>query len=122
MNAPADLLAILAAHNGRAQAIRVRDLAARLNLPERAVRRLVSEAREAGHAICAHPRDGYFLAATADELNETCAFLRSRAMHSLVIESRLRKVPLPELLGQMQLPIDAGIVKLIVNPQETTTR
>ncbi|MCZ7655553.1 MAG: hypothetical protein M5R42_16810 [Rhodocyclaceae bacterium] len=50
------------------------------------------------------PRDGYYIAASGEELEATCQFLRSRAMHSLVLESRLRNVPLPDLIGQMKLP------------------
>jgi hypothetical protein len=43
------------------------------------------------------------MAQTADELRECCAFLRRRAMHSLVIEARLMKLSLPELLWQLSL-------------------
>ena len=75
-----------------------------LGCPARHVRSLVSELRLEGIAICGHPRTGYFIAATAEELLETCAFLRARAMHSLVLESRLRRIPLGELLGQMRVP------------------
>jgi len=70
---------------------------------ERRVRACVSELREEGIAICAHPARGYYIAQTPEELEQCCRFLRSRAMHSLVIESRLRKIPLPELLGQLRL-------------------
>ena len=41
---------------------------------------------------------------TAEELESCCAFLRARAMHSLMIEARLRRLPLPDLLGQLKLP------------------
>ena len=70
---------------------------------QRKVRKLVSELREAGIAICASPRTGYFIAATAGELEDCCKFLRSRAMHSLTLESRLRKIALGELLGQLRI-------------------
>ena len=69
----------------------------------RRVRQLVSELREEGVAVCASPRTGYFIAATAGELEACCSFLRSRAMHSLTLESRLRKIALGELLGQLRI-------------------
>jgi len=71
---------------------------------ERLLRSCVSELRNEGIAICAHPTYGYFVAATAEELDMCCQFLRSRAMHSLVLESRLRRIPLPDLLGQLKVP------------------
>lgn len=98
------LVAALASHIGRGRGITARHLAARLDIPERQVRHLVAEAREDGAAICGTPRDGYYIAATAEELEETCRFLRNRAMHSLTLESRLRKLPLADLLGQLKLP------------------
>jgi len=70
---------------------------------QRKVRKIVSELREAGIAVCAHPKTGYFIAETAGELEACCNFLRSRAMHSLTLESRLRKIALGELLGQLRI-------------------
>jgi len=103
------VLAALARHVGQANGVRVDRLVAEISgresseRYERRLRKLVSELREEGVAICAYPGDGYYIASTAEELEQCCAFLRSRAMHSLVIESRLRKIPLPELLGQLRL-------------------
>lgn len=91
-------------HNGRENGVSAHRLADLLDTHDRAVRALITEAREAGHAICGTPKDGYFMAATPAELEETCAFLRSRAMHSLHLESQLRRIPLVDLLGQMQFP------------------
>lgn len=99
-----DLLRALQHHVGKASGVSAEGLATALGANKRAVRHLVSELREAGIAVCGHPRTGYFIAATAEELQETCAFLRERAMHSLVLEARLRNVPLPDLLGQLKLP------------------
>ena len=56
-----------------------------------------------GVAVCGTPETGYYIAATAAELDQTCAFLRSRAMRSLTLEARLRQIPLPDLLGQLHL-------------------
>lgn len=71
---------------------------------EREFRHMVEDLRELGHHICAHPSTGYFVAATPEELEATCKFLRDRAMASLKKEAAMRKVSLPELIGQLRLP------------------
>lgn len=103
--ARASLIQLLATkHAGRANGIGAEALANALSTSERMVRSLVSEAREAGLAISATPETGYYVAETAEELAESCEFLRSRAMHSLRIEAQLRRIPFPDLLGQLRLP------------------
>lgn len=99
-----DLIAILARHVGRGNGIQVRTLAAELDISERQARELVTELRLSGHHICGTPRDGYFIAATADELDETLAFLTHRALSSLTLVSRMRNVAMPDLLGQIHVP------------------
>lgn len=91
-------------HIGGARGVTAKALAALLGCSERHVRLLVTELREEGVALCGTPRGGYFIASTPEELDETCSFLRRRALHSLQLESRLRKLPLAELLGQLTLP------------------
>lgn len=98
------LLSTLAHHIGKGNGINVKRLADMLSSSPRHVRKLVSELRGTGHAVCGTPTDGYYIAATADELQHTCAFLRRRAMHSLILESRLMKIPLADLIGQLHLP------------------
>ncbi len=98
------LLTVLSRHIGRGNGIRVNRLAVMLDTKERNIRTLVSQLRDDGNAICGTPRDGYYIAANPDELEQTCTFLRDRAMHSLRLESRLRKIPLPDLLGQLHVP------------------
>jgi hypothetical protein len=71
---------------------------------ERRLRQCVEQLRNEGHAICAHPSIGYFIAATAAELNGTCVFLVERAMTSLRQVSRLKNRALPDLYGQLGLP------------------
>jgi DNA-binding transcriptional ArsR family regulator len=100
----AALMRILAGHIGRGNGVNVKRLASLTALNARTVRVHVSALREDGHAICGTPRDGYYIAATAEELEETCQFIRARAMHSLTIESRLKKIPLSDLIGQLHLP------------------
>lgn len=98
------LLALLSRHIGKGNGIGVRELANVMDIEERQARKLISLLRQEGHAICGTPQDGYYIAATAQELEETCEFLRHRAMHSLNMESKLRKIPLPDLIGQLHLP------------------
>ena len=98
------VLSVLAQHIGKGHGIGVRQLAQQLGIEERQTRKFISALREEGHAVCGTPADGYYIAATADELQHTCAFLRRRALHSLTLESRLRKIPLADLLGQLHLP------------------
>lgn len=98
-----DLAALLERHIGRGRGITARQIAEQLGCADRVVRELVTELRLDGLAVCGRPETGYFIAATAEELQETCEFLRARAMHSLVLESRMRHVPLPDLVGQLRL-------------------
>lgn len=101
---PEQLITILSRHIGKGNGIGVKELAESLQTQPRNVRSLISYLRDDGHAICGTPKDGYFMAATAAELEETCAFIRKRAMHSLCLESRLRKIPMADLLGQLHVP------------------
>ena len=91
------------AHAGKGNGIGAEQLAGCLGINERLLRVLVSQAREDGVAISATPETGYYIAQTADELEESCEFLRSRALHSLRMEAQLRRIPLPDLLGQLRL-------------------
>lgn len=98
------VLAVLSRHIGRGNGISVRELEQQLDMLPRQIRMLISDLRADGHAVCGTPKDGYYIAATPEELERTCEFLRARAMHSLVLESKLRKIPLPDLLGQLHIP------------------
>lgn len=97
------LLALLSHHIGEATGITAEQITLAIGVPKRRVRRLVSELRLDGVAICGVPEAGYFIAESAAELEHTCRFLRARALHSLLLESRLRHVPLPDLIGQLHL-------------------
>ena len=104
------VLTELAHHIGQANGIHVRELVTRITgqavscgVLERRIRAVVTELRLEGAHICGHPVTGYYMAETAAELQDTCAFLRARAMSSLVLESRMRRISMPELLGQMSL-------------------
>jgi hypothetical protein len=103
-NQSSAVLTVLSRHIGSGNGIAMKQLQMQLDMVPRHLRKLVSELRGEGHAICGTPGEGYFIAATAEELQHTCEFLRSRAMHSLSLESKLRKIPLSDLLGQLHLP------------------
>lgn len=98
------LLNVLSEHQGEAKGISGLLLARRLRVRKRDLRKLISRCRdEHGAAICGHPSTGYFIATTPDELHRSCAFLEHRALHSLRLLSRMKKVSLPDLLGQLKL-------------------
>lgn len=97
------LLNRLQQHQGADNGITAEALATALGTTKRNVRTMVSELRLEGTAICGHPKTGYFIAANDQEIENTCKFLRSRALHSLALEAKLRKIALPDLIGQMRL-------------------
>jgi len=116
------LARLYAFHEGRARGVRCKALAAALEASERAVRAAIASLREAGQPICGKPASGYFYARTPEELRETCDFLRSRALTSLTLEARLRKVPLAELAGQMLLELEAVGCDEGLRPARLTVR
>ncbi len=97
------LRSLLANHVGREKGISAKQIAAFFDWTERDVRKHVSELRQHGDAICAHPATGYFIAETPEEIKQSTSFLRSRAMHTLTLISRIEKISLPTLLGQFNL-------------------
>ena len=103
--APTAIVAqVLARHRGAANRIGGEALANECVLTGRAVRLAVTELRMQGIGVCGRPETGYFLANSAQELEPTCQFLRSRALKSLVLEARMRNVALADLLGQLRIP------------------
>lgn len=97
------LLNVLAQHQGRAHGISSGALATKTGLSQRQLRKHISALRDEGIAICGKPSTGYFVPVTPEELQESCAFLEHRALHSLRVLSRMKKVALPDLLGQLKL-------------------
>lgn len=98
------VLGVLSRHVGRGNGISMRNLEIQTDMLARNIRLHISDLRDDGHAVCGTPRDGYFIAETPEELEETCEFLRNRAMHSLGLEAKLRKIPMGDLLGQLHIP------------------
>lgn len=75
---------------GAANGQSVETLAFVLGTTERAVRKLREELVEEGTPVCAHPKDGYYIAETWEEVEATYDWLRSRGLHTLSLASKLR--------------------------------
>lgn len=97
------LLNAMSKHQGGDNGITADALAASLQISPRQLRKLISDAREDGIAICGRPSTGYYMPTTPEELAESCAFLEHRALKSLRLLSRMKKVSMPALLGQLNL-------------------
>lgn len=112
MNHQSALIAVLSRHIGARNGISVTELARAVFGPgagpgdERRVRKLVTELRGQGEHICADPRNGYFIAANDEELDQTCRFLHDRAMTSLTQISAMKRVSLPDLAGQLRIRME----------------
>ena len=104
MKQPSDLLSRLSRHIGEENGIKADDLARELDITPRQVRELVTNLRMEGAHVCGHPKTGYFMAANEEELRKTIDFIKKRSYHGLVMVSRMDKVSIPDLLGQIHLP------------------
>ncbi len=98
-----NFITVMQRHIGRENAISGKRLSEALQVNDREMRKLTDHAIEEGIALCSHPAYGYWVAKTPDELEETCRFHRSRALHELQKEARLKKLTLADLLGQLHL-------------------
>lgn len=105
------VLDALAAHIGERKGASAAQLVAEITgataedpVGERALRNTIHDLRMEGYPICAHPTSGYYVAETDEELDRTCEYLYERALCSLQQISRMKKVSLPDLRGQLKLP------------------
>lgn len=108
---PATVLAALQPRVGAANGISAQALVLAITgrecaADERRLRDCVTLLRIDGHAICAHPAHGYFIAAHEGELDDTCRFLFGRAMTGLQQVSALKKKALPDLAGQLGIAVE----------------
>ena len=100
----AKLMTVLSHHIGKGNGISAKNLAERMELAPRQLRKLITETIEKENvAICGTPRDGYYIAANGNELIETIEFHDQRAKHELKKCGVLRRM-LGELFGQTHLP------------------
>ncbi len=75
----------------------------------RRLREIITRLRAQGVPICSvadTEGGGYYLPAAGSEMEAYCGRLRSQALKKLTQEAVLRRVALPELLGQIQLNLE----------------
>jgi hypothetical protein len=72
---------------------------------ERKLRQVIEHLRRQGHEICAMPHAGYYMAANAADLERACVWLVNRAMTSLTQAAAMKRVAIPNLYGQLGLPM-----------------
>lgn len=108
------LLAVLERHRGRAHCIGMGELWRKVfHLPyshrindTSPLRQLVRSLRRQGHSICSTSdkyNPGYYLAESPEEMEEFIARHERRGLASLSQAAKLRRLALPELLGQLRL-------------------
>jgi hypothetical protein len=111
------VLQVLSRHIGRGKAINMAALFTEVyGAPPRntitgtrRLREIITRLRTQGVPICsAADMDGggYYLPAAGSELEAYCGRLRSQALKKLKQEAELRKVALPQLLGQIQMNLE----------------
>lgn len=93
----------MAQHMGRDKGVNADGLALALGISPRRLRRLISQTRLQGVAICGKPATGYYMPKTPEELAEACNFLMRRALHSLKLMELMRSTAMPTLAGQQLL-------------------
>jgi biotin operon repressor len=99
-----ELLAEMAKHIGASHGVSAEYLAHALRVNTRHIRVLVTELRMEGAHICGTPGEGYYMAECPEDLATTCEWLKSRALKSLLLASRMTKVSIPDLFNQLKLP------------------
>jgi len=117
--ATSKVLMILSRHVGREKSLDMGSLFSRVfDEPythkinhTRRLRTIITALRQKGVPIgstAAQNGGGYYLVRAGSELDEYCGRLRRAALNKLAMEARLRKIALPELLGEMQFNFTAG--------------
>jgi hypothetical protein len=74
----------------------------------RRLRELIETVRREGVPVCSRTDSsggGYYLASAGSELDSYCQRLRKSALKKLAVEAKLRRLGLPELLGQISLKL-----------------
>ena len=119
LRAKVKLMACLSRHIGKNNAIGMGELYEevfgkswnhRIN-DTRALRRLISDLKAEGVSILSSPNrfgGGYYLAAAASELEEFYRKRREAALRILSLESRMRNMAMPELLGQIAMHLQGS--------------
>ena len=110
------LLRVLSEHPGKARAISMpalhkavfdSEIGDKIN-GTRKLRQLITKLRREGLPICSvadQNGGGYYLASASSEAEDYLRRLRKQALKKLTMEARIRKVALPELLGQISIAL-----------------
>jgi hypothetical protein len=115
-----EVLKILARHVGAHQAIGAGELFLAATGKEaehkindtRDLRFTIAKLRREGWPICsasARGREGYYLALDGEDLERFCRRLEARGLKSLIQAAALRRLGLPELLGQLALSEQSAV-------------
>jgi FMN phosphatase YigB (HAD superfamily) len=75
----------------------------------RGIRKLITELRNEGRPVCSISNrngGGYYLAAAGSELENYLQANERRALRVLARNSRIKKIALPEYLGQVRLSLE----------------
>ena len=97
------VLTALQSRIGAARGMHEDELVAVTLLNGRLCRKAIELLRLDGVQICGKPDTGYYIAATADELAATTDWMFKRAAKTLIQISRMKKIALPALVGQINL-------------------
>ncbi len=113
----AKVMMVLSSHVGRGRAIGMADLYTEVygKSPRsritgtRRLRKLITGLRNRGVPICSvadAEGGGYYIPAAGSEMEAHLKRLRNQGLKKLVQEAHLRKISLPELLGQISLNLE----------------
>ncbi len=109
----ATILRILETHQGRENTIGRSTLVDQVNaecplfpVSERRIRQIIKHLQSQHGERIGSCGKGYFMTQTAEELEKVCAYYDGYALSSLHVSARLRRMALPELLGQMKLRLE----------------
>ena len=97
------VLTALQSRIGEARGMHVAELSSVTMLHARICRKAIELLRLDGVQLCGKPETGYYIAATAEELTNTTDWMFKRAAKTLKQISRMTKVALPALVGQINL-------------------
>jgi hypothetical protein len=112
MVTPEAVLNLLREQVGRCSALKAGEIVEMLTnqrstqSQERQLREIFNALCLEGWPICSSSYHGYWWAESAEEIKETCESLRGRAMSSLTRISKLKRLAIPLLEGQLLLPIE----------------
>lgn len=100
------VLRVGAANGQTAEQLVLAILGRRSTAAERQLRDVIVALRMAGHAVCAEPTHGYYIAADSAELDRGCSFLLTRSLTSIRQICAMKRTAMPDLYGQLGLPLE----------------